>query len=42
MDHINTELPTCSVLTGDFNARCSKWCNSDITNANGRALHTLT
>ena len=41
IDHINNELPTCSVLTGDFNARCSKWCNNDITNANGRALDTL-
>ena len=42
MDHINNELPTCSVLTKDFNARCSKWCNNDITNANGRVLDTLT
>ena len=42
MDHINNELPICSVLTGDFNARCSKWCNNDITNADGRALDTLT
>ena len=42
MDHINHELPTCSVLTGDFNARCSKLCNNDITNANGRVLDTLT
>ena len=41
MDHINNERPTCYVLMGDFNARCSKWCNSDITNANGRALDTL-
>ena len=42
MDRINNELRTCSVLTGDFNTRCSKWCNNDITNANGRALDTLT
>ena len=42
MDHVNNELPTCSVLSGDFNAKCSKWCNDDITNANGRALDTLT
>ena len=24
MDDVNNELPTCSVLSGDFNARCSK------------------
>ena len=42
MDHINNGLPTCSVLIGDFYARCSKWCINDITNANGSALDTLT
>ena len=42
MDHINNECPTCSVLIGDFIARCFKWCNNDITNANGHALDTLT
>ena len=42
MDHINNELRNCSVLIGDFNTRCSKWCNNDITNGNGRALDTLT
>ena len=42
MDHINNELPICSVLIGNFNAKCSKWCNNDITNASGRALDTLT
>ena len=41
MDHINNELPNCSVLIGDFNTRCSKWCNN-ITNAKGPALDTLT
>ena len=40
MDHINNELTTFFVLIGDFNARCSKWCNND--RANGRALDTLT
>ena len=42
MDYINNEIPTCSVLIGDLNARCTKWCNNDITNANGYALDTLT
>ena len=42
MDHIYNELPTCSVLSVDFNARFSECCNNDITNANDRALDTLT
>ena len=42
MDHINNESPTCSVLIVEFNARCSKWCNNDITNASGHTLDTLT
>ena len=42
MDHINNELPICSVITGDLNARCSKWCNKDITNLVGREIDTLT
>ena len=42
MDHINNELPICSVITGDLNARCSKWCNKDITNSVGREIDTLT
>ena len=42
MDHINNEVPTCSVLIVDFNARCSECCHNDITNANNRALDTLT
>ena len=42
MDHINNELPTCSILIGDFNVRCFKRYNNDITNVNGRPLDTLT
>ena len=42
MDHTNNELPICSVITGDLNARCSKWCNKDITNSVGREIDTLT
>ena len=42
MGHINNELPTCSVLNGDFNIRCSKWCNNNIANANGRALNNIS
>ena len=32
-NNINNELLTISVITGDFNARCSKWFNKDITNS---------
>ena len=42
MDHINNELPICSVITGDLNARCSKWCNEDINSSVGREIDTLT
>ena len=32
MSNINNEFPLCSVITGDFNARCSRWWKNDITN----------
>ena len=25
LNNINDELPLCSIVTGDFNARCSRW-----------------
>ena len=42
MDHINNELPICSVITGDLNDRCSRWCNKDVTNLVGHKMDTLT
>ena len=42
MDHIHNELPICSVIPGDLNARCSKWCNKDISNSVGHEIDTLT
>ena len=42
MNHIKNELPICSVITGNLNARCSKWCNKDITNSVDRETDTLT
>ena len=42
MDHLNNELPICSVITRDLNARCSKWCNKDITNSGGHEIDTLS
>ena len=35
-------LDICPIITGDLNARCSKWCNKDITNPVGRETDTLT
>ena len=29
---IHDSHPTCSILIGDFNAKCSKWRNSDKNN----------
>ena len=42
MDNINNEFPTATVITGDFNDRCAKWCNKDITNSVGRETDSLT
>ena len=42
MDHIHNELPICSVIPGDLNARCSEWCNKDISNSVGHEIDTLT
>ena len=42
MYHINNELPIYSVISGDFNARCTKSCNKNITNSIDRKIDTLT
>ena len=39
---INDELPICSVITGDFNAWCSRWWRNDITNFAGKEIDFLT
>ena len=31
--NINQEFPLCSIFTGNFNARCSRWWQNDITNS---------
>ena len=36
------ELPLCSIVTGEFNARCSRWWKNDITNLQGQELGSLT
>ena len=39
---INENHPACSILIGDFNARSSKWCNSDKINRAGIELDNIT
>ena len=36
LNKINSESPLSSIVTGDFNARCSRWWKNDITNAKGK------
>ena len=40
--NINDEFPTCFIVTGDFNARCSSWWKNDITNTPGQEIDSLT
>ena len=42
LNNINDELPICSIVTGDFNARCSRWWKNDITNFQDQELDLLT
>ena len=42
LNNINDELTLCSIVTGDFNARCSRWWKNDITNYQGQELDLLT
>ena len=38
----NGKDPLCSIVTGDFNARCSRWWKNGINNLQGRELDSLT
>ena len=40
--NISKHLSICSIITGDFNASCSRWRNSDITNKIGSEIGNLT
>ena len=42
LNNINDEFPTSSIVTGDFNARCSSWWKNDITNTPGQETDSLT
>ena len=39
---INNENPSCSVVLGDFNAKCSKWWPGNKENLEGREIYSLT
>ena len=38
LSQINDEIPICSVITGEFNAPCSRWWRNDITNFAGKEI----
>ena len=40
--NINYHRPSCSVIFGGFNPKCSKWCSLDKNNAAGETLQTNT
>ena len=42
LNNINGELPLYSTVTGDLNARGSRWWKNDITNYQGQELDLLT
>ena len=41
LSQINDELPICSIVTGDFNARYSRWWRNDVTNFAGKEIDFL-
>ena len=42
LDEINNRKPSLSVITGDFNARCSSWWSNDINTTEGLKLFSST
>ena len=42
LSQINDELSICSIVTGDFNAQCSRWWRNDITTFTGKEIDFLT
>ena len=42
LNYINDESSLCSTVTGDFNARCSRWWKNDTTKLQGQELDYLT
>ena len=42
LNNINDKLLLFSIVTNDFNARCSRWWKNDITSFQGQELDSLT
>ena len=42
MNNINSLNRAISIVTGDFNVKCSKWCSFDISDHIGKELATIT
>ena len=42
LSNINNLYSTCSIVLGDFNAKCSKWCASDKSNTAGIELDNIS
>ena len=42
LSNINDNYWTCSIPTGGFNIKCSKWCNDDKSNSAGIELDNIT
>ena len=41
LNDINNRKPSLSVVTGDFNSRCSSWWSNDINTTEGLKLLTV-
>ena len=42
MNNINSLNPSISIITGDFNGKCSKWYSFDTSDNIGKELDTIT
>ena len=42
LSNINNLYPTCPIVLGNLNAKCSKWCASDKSNTAGVELDNIT
>ena len=42
LSNVNNFYPTCSIVSCDFNAKCSKWFTSDKNNTSGIELDNIT
>ena len=42
MNNVNSLYPAISIITGDFNGKCSKWCSFDTRDHIGKELYSIT